>query len=68
MEQIGRNVRGMPGGKASKALKTIKRNARIPFVISRSCVRVTSLAPNNVENQMIFDVVETRQESTKAEK
>ena len=44
----------MPDGKASKALKTVKRRARIHFVISRSGVRVTPPAPERSENLAIF--------------
>ena len=43
-------MRNMRGGKAPKALKTAKRSARIHFVISRSCVRVTPPAPKSIEN------------------
>jgi hypothetical protein len=36
--------------KGPKSLKTVRRSARIHFVISRSCVRVTPPAPKSIEN------------------
>ena len=50
MERIGCTSRNIPSGKAPKSLKTVKRSARIHFVISRSCVRVTPPAPKSIEN------------------
>ena len=50
MERIGCTSRNIPSGKAPKALKTARRSARIHFVISRSCVRVTPPAPKSIEN------------------
>ena len=38
-------MRNTPDRKAPKSLKTVKWSARIHFVISRSCVRVTPPAP-----------------------
>ena len=50
VERIGRTSRNIPSGKTPKSLKTVKRSARIHFVISRSCVRVTPPAPKSIEN------------------
>ena len=50
MERIGRTSRNIPSGKAPKSLKTVKWSARIHFVISRSCVRVTPPAPKGDDN------------------
>ena len=63
MERIGRTSRNIPSGKAPKALKTAKRSTPIHFVISRSCVRVTSLAPKNSGNRMISAVFITFKKS-----
>ena len=50
VERIGRTSRNMPSGKPQRALKSSRRSARIHFVISRSCVRVTPPAPKSIEN------------------
>ena len=63
VERIGRTSRNMPSGKPQRALKSSRRSARIHFVISRSCVRVTSLAPENSGNRMISAVFITFKES-----
>ena len=59
VERIGRTSRNIPSGKPQRALKSSRRSARIHFVISRSCVRVTSLAPENSGNRMISAVFVT---------
>ena len=59
VERIGRTSRNIPSGKPQRALKSSRRSARIHFVISRSCVRVTSLAPENSGNRMISTVFVT---------
>ena len=63
VERIGRTSRNMPSGKPQRALKSSRRSARIHFVISRSCVRVTSLAPENSGNRMISTVFITFKKS-----
>ena len=63
VERIGRTSRNMPSGKPQRALKSSRRSARIHFVISRSCVRVTSLAPENSGNRMISTVFITFEKS-----
>ena len=50
MERIGRTSRNIPSGKPQRALKSSRRSARIHFVISRSCVRVTPPAPKSIES------------------
>ena len=63
MERIGRTSRNIPSGKPQRALKSSGRSTRIHFVISRSCVRVTSLAPENSGNRMISAVFATFKKS-----
>ena len=63
MERIGRTSRNIPSGKPQRALKSSRRSARIHFVIRRSCVRVTSLAPENSGNRMISAVFVTFKKS-----
>ena len=63
VERIGRTSRNIPSGKPQRALKSSRRSARIHFVISRSCVRVTSLAPENSGNRMISAVFMTFKKS-----
>ena len=63
MERIGRTSRNIPSGKPQRALKSSRRSARIHFVISRSCVRVTSLAPENSGNHSIYAVFATFKKS-----
>ena len=63
VERIGRTSRNIPSGKPQRALKSSRRSARIHFVISRSCVRVTSLAPENSGNRMISAVFITFKKS-----
>ena len=62
-ERIGRTSRNIPSGKPQRALKSSRRSARIHFVISRSCVRVTSLAPENSGNRMVSAVFITFRKS-----
>lgn len=63
VERIGRTSRNIPSGKPQRALKSNGRSTRIHFVISRSCVRVTSLAPENSGNRMISAVFITFKKS-----
>ena len=63
VERIGRTSRNIPSGKPQRALKSSRQSARIHFVISRSCVRVTSLAPENSGNRMISTVFATFRKS-----
>ena len=63
VERIGRTSRNIPSGKPQRALKSSRRSARIHFVISRSCVRVTSLAPESGGNRMISAVFITFKKS-----
>ena len=63
VERIGRTSRNIPSGKPQRALKSSGRSTRIHFVISRSCVRVTSLAPENSGNRMISTVFVTFKKS-----